>query len=192
MKRIICSALAAVMILSLTACSKKQPETSERVTTQGNAVNNLLNSIEAQSTTVPSSLTTTKAVAEKTDPAFKPKDGGIKYNQVDIDLTQLSSTMIYSEVNDMVTTPEKYVGKTVRMNGMFVVLEETERNYYACIIADAMACCSQGIEFMLNNDYLRYPDEYPKANTNITVSGVFDVYSEGETKYVQLINAVIE
>ena len=65
MKRIICSALAAVMILSLAACSKKQPETSERVTTQGNAVNNLLNSIEAQSTTVPSSLTTTKAVAEK-------------------------------------------------------------------------------------------------------------------------------
>ena len=192
MKKIICLALTAVMILTLAACSKKGTETSERVTTQGNAVNNLLNSIEAQSTTVPSSSAASNAAQEKSDPAFKPKDGGIKYNQVDIDLTKLSSTMIYSEVNNMVTTPENYVGKTVRMNGMFVVLKGTERNYFACIIADATACCSKGIEFMLNNDYLSYPDEYPKANTNITVSGVFDVYSEDDNKYIQLINAVIE
>ncbi|MBQ7595117.1 MAG: hypothetical protein IJU45_00465 [Clostridia bacterium] len=192
MKKIICIVLTAIFVLSFAACSKADKSTTERVSQTGKAVNDLLNSIDAKSTTTLSSQTTTMAVPSVSDPAFKPKDGGVSYNKADIDLTKMSSTMVYSQVNDMVTSPENYLGKTVRMNGTFVALEETQRNYYACIIADATACCSQGIEFMLNNDYLRYPDEYPKTETNITVSGVFDVYNEGENRYVQLINAVIE
>ncbi len=192
MKRILCVLLAAVLTLSLAACSKPKDETSERVSQTGKAVNDLLNSIDAQKTSAAADQTTTMSVPSASDPAFKPKDGGVKYDKVDVDLTKLNSTMVYSQVNDMITSPEKYTGQTVRMNGKFVVLEETQRNYYACIIADATACCSKGIEFMLNNDYLKYPDEYPKAETNVTVSGVFDVYYEGENRYVQLIKAVIE
>ena len=34
-----------------------------------------------------------------------------------VDLTALSSTMVYSEVSQMMTAPEKYVGKMVKMAG---------------------------------------------------------------------------
>ena len=33
----------------------------------------------------------------------------------DVDLTQLSSTLVYAEVYNMASNPQSYVGKTVRM-----------------------------------------------------------------------------
>nr|MCR5716177.1 hypothetical protein [Lachnospiraceae bacterium] len=68
---------------------------------------------------------------------------------VDVDLTTLSSTMVYSEVYNMMVSPDAYVGKTIRMSGLMSIFldEATEKYYYACIIQDATACCAQGIEF---------------------------------------------
>ena len=43
---------------------------------------------------------------------------------VDVDLTVLSSTMVYSEVYNMVLEAEGYVGKTVKMNGLFAYGED--------------------------------------------------------------------
>ena len=40
-------------------------------------------------------------------------------SDVDIDLTKLSATMVYSEVFNMLYTPEDYLGKTVNMEGTF-------------------------------------------------------------------------
>ena len=36
---------------------------------------------------------------------------------VDIDLTALSGIMVYSEVNSMISFPDNYIGKTVKMQG---------------------------------------------------------------------------
>ena len=63
-------------------------------------------------------------------------------------------------------------------------------NYFACIIADATACCSQGIEFVLKDDYT-YPDDYPEEGGDICVVGVFDTYQEGEYSYCTLRDAEI-
>ena len=52
-------------------------------------------------------------------------------------------------------------------------------------------CCSQGIEFVLDGDP-KYPDDYPKLDTNITVSGEFNYYKEGVNIYCQLLHAEIE
>lgn len=112
------------------------------------------------------------------DPADKPE----------IDLTALSSTMVYAEVYNMVTAPDDYLGKRVVMRGKFAVGEGDGRYYFACIIPDATACCSQGIEFLLDGDYV-YPNDYPEIGTDITVEGVFDTYYEGTYRYCQLINA---
>ncbi len=110
---------------------------------------------------------------------------------VDVDRTELSSTMVYSEVYNMVFTPEDYMGKTVKMNGTFSIYEGDDRNYYACLISDATACCSQGIEFVLDGDYT-YPDDYPELGSEITVTGTFDTYTEGELTYCQLVDAVMQ
>lgn len=111
---------------------------------------------------------------------------------IDVDLTILSSTMVYSEVYNMMIMPEDYMGKTIKMNGMFSYMtdETTGNEYYACIIMDATACCSQGIEFELAGDYT-YPDDYPEIGGDITVTGTFDVYEEDGYKYCTLRNATM-
>ncbi len=109
---------------------------------------------------------------------------------IDVDLTQLSSTMVYSEVYNMMTVPEDYIGKKVKMTGAFSVYhdEQQDINYYACIIQDATACCSQGMEFVLTDSYT-YPDDYPAEGEEVTVVGTFDTYEEGEYTYCTLRNA---
>ena len=60
----------------------------------------------------------------------KPSSNAGKVTQasdIDIDLTRLSSTMVYSEVYNMMNTPENYVGKMVRMNGKLAVYKYPER-----------------------------------------------------------------
>ncbi|MCR5502781.1 MAG: hypothetical protein K6F53_07215 [Lachnospiraceae bacterium] len=109
---------------------------------------------------------------------------------IDVDLTVLSGTMVYSEVYNMMVTPEDYIGKTIKMEGTFSAFydEETDQHYFACIIQDATACCSQGIEFILTDEY-SYPDDYPEDGERICVAGEFDTYQEGEYTYCTLRNA---
>ena len=110
--------------------------------------------------------------------------------KIDVDLSSLSSTMVYSEVYNMVSSPEDYKGKMVRMTGTFGVYEGEERNYFSCMIADATSCCSNGIEFVLSGDHT-YPEDYPELGETITVTGTFATYMEGEYEYCQLIDAVM-
>ena len=113
-------------------------------------------------------------------------------SKVDIDLTSMNSNMVYSEVYDMVTQPDGYLGKTVKMTGQFAIYEGQDRVYCACIVADATACCSQGIEFILEGEP-SYPEGYPELGTEITVAGVFDTYIETmsgqDFTFIQLIDA---
>jgi len=104
---------------------------------------------------------------------------------VDVDLTTLSSTMIYAEVYNMMAAPEQYIGKTVKMRGQYTssYYEETQQYYHFVVIADAAACCQQGMEFVWNGDHA-YPGDYPADGTVIEVAGVFGSYEElGETYY---------
>lgn len=53
-------------------------------------------------------------------------------------------------------TPEDYVGKSVHMNGMYVSFyeEENDFRYFACIVKDATACCSQGMIWFIPSEFL--------------------------------------
>ncbi len=130
---------------------------------------------------------------EKTDPSASGRpDPGIQVSadDIDVDLTVLSSTMVYSEVYNMMTSPEDYIGKTVKMDGLFAVYHDqvTDIYYFACVVRDATQCCAQGIEFVLAGDH-EYPDDYPKLGEEIAVVGVFDTYQEGDNTYCTLRNA---
>lgn len=108
---------------------------------------------------------------------------------VDIDLTALSSTLVYSEVVNMIEKPEDYIGKKVKMKGALSTYEDMKDGtiYYACIVADATACCQQGIEFHLAKE-----TKYPELGTEIEVVGDFDTYMDGKARYCCLENAVME
>ncbi len=111
---------------------------------------------------------------------------GQKKDGIDIDLTVLSANMVYAEVYNMMTTPEDYLNKTIKMKGTAASYhdEATKKDYYACIIADATACCSQGIEFELTGG-----DKYPGDGQQVCVTGVFTTYKEGENMFCTLKNA---
>lgn len=107
---------------------------------------------------------------------------------VDIDLTTLSSTMIFSQIYDINMAPEGYIGKTIKMNGFFKSYPspETDAVHFAVIIPDALACCEQGFEFVLNGDYT-YPEDYPTDDTDIQITGVLDTYEENGYEYYYVV-----
>ena len=92
---------------------------------------------------------------------------------LDIDLTAMSGTMVYSIVYDMVWNPGNYVGKTIKMSGIYAryTSDDTGTLHHACVVQDATACCAQGIDFELADGAA-----YPEPNTEITVIGTLDTY----------------
>lgn len=125
----------------------------------------------------------TASDAEDIIPAFNGEN-------IDVDLTELSPNMVYATVYDMMFSPDRYTGKNVKMKGMFISYhdETTDKYYFACFITDAAACCSQGMEFILNDEYV-FPDDYPEEGSEIVVEGVFGTYNEEGTTYVSLMDS---
>ena len=111
---------------------------------------------------------------------MEPEEEPAKAEGVDVDLTVLSSTMVYSEVYNMMIAPDNFKGKVIRMKGQYDTFfdERTGNRYFSCFISDATACCSQGIEFVLTDDY-SFPEDYPTEGDTICVQGTFDTYIEG-------------
>mgnify|MGYP002856058522 CR=1 FL=1 len=207
--------VALVLTASLAACGKAD-NTGKR-NDSGTGVSDVLD--EGVSKEEAKSETTTKATTEEittqeitteevkedettteeneasdvTSDENTPKEATVVPPEVDVDLTTLSSTMVYSEVYNMMTTPDDYLGKNVKMAGNFAVYtdEATGKVYFACIIQDATACCAQGIEFVLAGDY-RYPEDYPNVNDIITVTGTFNTYEEDGWVYCTLLDATME
>ena len=122
------------------------------------------------------SKTTTKATETTTEA-----------KSVDLDLTELSSTVVYSEVYNMLITPDDYKGKIIKMKGQFnqYTDDETGKIYNSVIIPDATACCQQGLEFELSDK----TNPNFEQNTEITVVGTFDTSSDGKFLYCHLKNA---
>ena len=117
-------------------------------------------------------------------------------NKIDVDLNNLNANVVYSQVFLMMTEPDKFIGKRVRMSGQFNVYAAEEGNpsgvteYYAIIIADAQACCQQGIEFVWPGH--TYPEGFPEVKSNASVTGIFEVYEENGKKYCRLIADSVE
>lgn len=114
-------------------------------------------------------------------------------NTVDVDLSVLTGTLVYSEVYNMLATPEDYIGKRIKITGMYATKYDSEKDkrYFACIVQDATACCLQGMEFLLTDDF-SYPEDYPSDGEEITVTGEFETYKEGELVFCRLKNAELE
>lgn len=109
--------------------------------------------------------------------------------KIDLDLTAMSKTMIYSTVFDMVACPEDYLGKVVRVKGNFWVFEDElnpGERYFAIIIPDATACCQQGMEFIWEGNHI-YPDDYPLVGNEATITGKYEMMElEDEISYFYL------
>lgn len=87
----------------------------------------------------------------------------------------MSGTVVFALVSRMVTEPAKFQGKHIKMAGVFSSYydDQIDRRFYGCVIADALACCSQGLAFELAKPR-KYPDEYPAEGDAIIVEGDYD------------------
>lgn len=188
MKRIFCLLLAACMMLSLCACGKGREK---------DAGNDTLSSNEEASASAESIPTPKEQeTPDEQQTPEEPEQTQTSADGVDVDLTVLSSTMVYSEVYNMLYyDQESYYGKTVKANGIFAIYQMVVDGVtqpapvaYACIIADATACCAEGMEFVLEGDYT-YPDDYPELGAEITVIGEFQSYEENGMTWYHLVNA---
>lgn len=188
MKRIFCLLLAACMTLSLCACGKGREK---------DAGNDTLSSNEEASASAESIPTPKEQeTPDEQQTPEEPEQTQTSADGVEVDLTVLSSTMVYSEVYNMLyNDPAHYLGKTVKARGEFSIYQlvtdgvlQLDPVSYACIISDAAACCAEGMEFVLEGDYT-YPDDYPELGAEITVIGEFQSYEENGMTWYHLVNA---
>ena len=139
----------------------------------------------AQSAAAVSTPAPTPAATATPQPTATPSPDG-----VDLDLTQLSATMVFAEVAAMVRTPEDYLGKTVRMAGPLAVYEANPAlgidYFYTVVIQDATACCQQGMEFIWPEGTL------PEAGTGLVVTGTFAEYDCGGLPSYHIVADTVE
>lgn len=104
---------------------------------------------------------------------------------VENDLTQMSSTMVYAYVYNLMTAPNEYIGQRFKIGGVYwnSHFDETDTTYHYVIIADATACCQQGIEFVLADEAAAYP----QPGDEVDLSGVLESYQEGDIVYIHIV-----
>ena len=193
------------MLLTVTGCSGDSQTAGSRLNTE-NAVDKVLNqktggedvkTITETENTTETEKSTEMESADITDPTSEPTYGQVvngdssviaqyKSDGVDVDLTLMGSDLVYATVYQMMSKPEEYEGKTIRIEGKYYAsyYPITDKYYNYCLIADALACCSQGLEFELAGGAV-YPDDYPADQSEVVVTGVFETYTEeaGQTFY---------
>ena len=133
MKRLFCLLLAVCMMVFLCSCGKGGGE---------DAGNDTLSSDEEASASAEIIPTPNQQETPEKSGQAQPSAG-----KVDVDLTVLSSTMVYSEVYNMLyNDPAYYLGKTVKARGEFSIYQlvtdgvlQPDPVSYACIISDAAA-----------------------------------------------------
>lgn len=168
----------SLIFLNFTSCSKKQsPQELEDKVKQLMGLESAkeLPIQEAEAVSIPS----TKELIEE----HKKKSSNINEDnsKIDLDLTKMSATMIYTTVFDMLIMPEEYQNKNIKVSGFFYVFvnELTDEKYFAVIIPDATQCCQQGLEFIWMGDHI-YPQDYPEIGQEIEITGRYQITENEE------------
>lgn len=198
MKKILACIICLTLAFGVTACGKASDKDSNGDTKIiSDAKNKQENSKSDTKKEVSKKEVNKKEVADDAGKGKSSKSKSkTKGNKIDVDLNNLNANVVYSQVFLMMTEPDKFIGKRIRMSGQFNVYAAEEGNpsgvteYYAIIIADAQACCQQGIEFVWPGH--TYPEGFPEVKSNASVTGIFEVYEENGKKYCRLVADTVE
>lgn len=198
MKKILACIICLTLAFGVTACGKASDKDSNGDTKIiSDAKNKQENSKSDTKKEVSKKEVNKKEVAGDAGKGKSSKSKSkASSNKIDVDLNNLNANVVYSQVFLMMTEPDKFIGKRIRMSGQFNVYAAQEGNpsgvteYYAIIIADAQACCQQGIEFVWPGH--TYPEGFPEVKSNASVTGIFEVYEENGKKYCRLVADSVE
>lgn len=167
MRKLLITAIAAVLLCS---CTPKQQASDDMA--------KFSPSLDASA----ASVTTTAA----------PDTSAFVFDGDYLNITDMSTTMVFAQLQNITYNPDSYEGVTLRMRGQFtsVFIPEDDAQYFACYVLDDTGCCTEGFEFTA--DGLTYPDDYPEEGEFITVEGVITLYEKDGQLYRKLSNAKIE
>ena len=193
MKKILACIICLTLAFGVTACGKASDKDSNGDT---KIISDAKNKQENSKSDTKKEVSKKEVAGDAGKGKSSKSKSKTKSNKIDVDLNNLNANVVYSQVYLMMTEPDKFIGKRIRMSGQFNVYAAQEGNpsgvteYYAIIIADAQACCQQGIEFVWPGH--TYPEGFPEVKSNASVTGIFEVYEENGKKYCRLVADSVE
>lgn len=193
MKKILACIICLTLAFGVTACGKASDKDSNGDT---KIISDAKNKQENSKSDTKKEVSKKEVAGDAGKGKSSKSKSKTKSNKIDVDLNNLNANVVYSQVYLMMTEPDKFIGKRIRMSGQFNVYAAQEGNpsgvteYYAIIIADAQACCQQGIEFVWPGH--TYPEGFPEVKSNASVTGIFEVYEENGKKYCRLVADTVE
>jgi hypothetical protein len=112
--------------------------------------------------------------------------------KIDVDLTALSDVMQQAMLLNIVTKPENYLGKTMKIEGEYdswcpgnVPIDCS----HFILFSDAAACCKTGFEFRCNDGKT---NNYPEKDAKIRIVGVISSYKmSGRSLYYLATDDVV-
>jgi len=101
----------------------------------------------------------------------------------DGDMIEITEKMFVTYINEVYTNTDDYIGKTIKIEGMYTA-EEYETNIYHYVYRSGPGCCGSdgsmcGFEFT-------YDGEMPEDNDWIEVVGTLRTYEENGNTYLSL------
>ena len=193
MKKILACIICLTLAFGVTACGKASDKDSNGDT---KIISDAKNKQENSKSDTKKEVSKKEVAGDAGKGKSSKSKSKTKSNKIDVDLNNLNANVVYSQVYLMMTEPDKFIGKRIRMSGQFNIYAAEEGNpsgvteYYAIIIADAQACCQQGIEFVWPGH--TYPEGFPEVKSNASVTGIFEVYEENGKKYCRLVADTVE
>lgn len=193
MKKILACIICLTLAFGVTACGKASDKDSNGDT---KIISDAKNKQENSKSNTKKDVSKKEVAGDAGKGKSSKSKSKTNSNKIDVDLNNLNANVVYSQVFLMMTEPDKFIGKRIRMSGQFNVYAAEEGNpsgvteYYAIIIADAQACCQQGIEFVWPGH--TYPEGFPEVKANASVTGIFEVYEENGKKYCRLVADTVE
>ena len=193
MKKILACIICLTLAFGVTACGKASDKDSNGDT---KIISDAKNKQENYKSNTKKDVSKKEVAVDAGKGKSSKSKSKTNSNKIDVDLNNLNANVVYAQVFQMMTEPDKFIGKRIRMSGQFNVYAAQEGNpsgvteYYAIIIADAQACCQQGIECVWPGH--TYPEGFPEVKSNASVTGIFEVYEENGKKYCRLIADTVE
>ncbi|MBR0030977.1 MAG: hypothetical protein IJP61_01605 [Treponema sp.] len=184
MKKLIKIIIYLLILLILSACEKKSKTEkiteNEKIVSSGQENADFISPLLDAPDFVPD--------APKPEPVAKKPKSSASSEKVDYDLSKMNYNMISALTFDMAMNSDKYLGKKIKIQGLFFSLlnEDVNQRFYACLVYDATACCQVGLDFVLNGEK-KYPEDFPAERTEIEITGIYETRKAGNIEYNCLV-----
>lgn len=170
--------MVCMIMIMVTGCAQDKTQSSRLGTkVEGKTLDLVANSLDEWMGYVeeePMSLAPTRETYEPVD---------ILNNKSD-KIIEMKEDMFVAQSNDIFINSEDYIGKTIKLEGIFQedYLEETNTIYYS-VIRYGPGCCETDVNVGLE---VRGDMKYPAENEWVEAVGILELYEEDGISYLRL------